>query len=113
MLEEAYEALARIPGIIDGDTHGLGSMDDSAEIMSDMGLSDSEGGWSYLGGEVSDVTNAVKIHVGNLRTKAAEVHAAMRSTIDTLHGTDKANEQAANQQNSSTSTAPVPPNVGG
>jgi hypothetical protein len=88
ILEEAYSALAQIPSTITA-SRSMRNLAEVSEIHSDISaMDDKNGGWTFLGEQVSGVTSAVSQYVTQLQQAASQVNAAMRASIDTLQGAD-------------------------
>ena len=88
ILEDACNDLTRIDTIIKAST-SLSNMGDASTIAGDIGgLDDKNGGWGYVGGQVTDVAQSVSKYVSDLQQAAGQVHEAMQASIDTLQGAD-------------------------
>jgi hypothetical protein len=97
ILEDACNDLTRIDTIIKAST-SLSNMGDASTIAGDIGgLDDTNGGWGYVGGQVTDVAQSVSKYVSDLQQAAGQVHEAMQASIDTLKGADASSATTVNQ----------------
>jgi hypothetical protein len=100
VLQDACDDLTRIDTIIKAST-SLSNMGDASSIAGDIGgLDDKNGGWGYLGGQVSDVGASVSKYVGDLQQAAGQVYQAMQASINTLTGADTSSATTITQSGS-------------
>lgn len=96
-LQLAADDLVRLKTILESST-SLKHISEASDIRSDVsGLEDSNGGWAYLAGQVSDVATTVSQYVQQLQQTAAAVHRAMEASIGTLTGADTDSRSTVNQ----------------